>query len=98
METRADETPMPIEIDGRRYEIVIGTARLEPGFGAFIEMRELDTPDESTFLFAFRLNSTGKVTVSMYRRDIPLEVVAYFLQVAAEELSTERWPLSPDDA
>jgi hypothetical protein len=87
---------MAIEIGGRRYETIIGTAQLKPGFGAFIEMRELDTPDLATFLFAFRLHSTGKVTVSMYRQDVPFEVVAYFLRVASEELSTERWPLSED--
>lgn len=88
---------MVIEIDGRRYEIVFGTARLQAGLGVFIEMRGLDTTEDAPFLFAFRLNSTGKVTVSMYRQDVPLEVLNDFLRIASEELSIQRWPLCNED-
>ncbi len=90
---------MAIEIEGGRYEIVIGTdvSRPDARNGAFIEMRELDPRDAAMFLFAFRSNADGKITISMYRQDVPLEVVTYFVRVAAKELSTEHWPLWKED-
>jgi len=32
----------------------------------------------------------------MYRQDVPVEVLSYFLRVAGEELATDRWPLWAD--
>jgi hypothetical protein len=48
------------------------------------------------FLFAYRCNATAKVTFSMYRKDVPLEVLEYLLQVVGHEFSL--WPLweNPD--
>jgi hypothetical protein len=45
---------MDIEIEGYRYEILIGTdvSRLEARNGAFIEMHALDTPGTNPLLFA----------------------------------------------
>jgi hypothetical protein len=86
---------MAIEIDSHRYEIVIGTdtsGTFERN-RAFVEMRALDTPGWDTLLVAFRSNATGKVTISMYQQDVPVEVLSYFLRVASEELSIDRWPL-----
>ena len=84
---------MDIEIEDHRYEILIGTdvARPEARSGAFIEMHGLDTPGTNPLLFAFRWNATGKVTISMYREDVPLEVLKYFLQVVEQEFA--QWPL-----
>jgi hypothetical protein len=84
---------MDIEIEGHRYEILIGTdvARPDARNGAFIEMHALDTPGTNPLLFAFRWNTTGKVTISMYRQDVPLEVLKYFLQVVEQEFA--QWPL-----
>jgi hypothetical protein len=81
-----------IQINGRRYEIVIGTdvARPEARDGAFVEMWALDSPDTKFVLQAFRWNKTGAITSSAFRRDVPLEVLKYFLQVA-EEVFAE-WP------
>jgi hypothetical protein len=86
------------EIEGRRYEILIGTdvSRPDARNGAFIEMDDLDAGGE-VILFAFRSNASGKITVSMYRQDVPLEVLMHFLRVASEELSVERWPLWADE-
>jgi hypothetical protein len=86
---------MAIEIDGRKYEILIGTDTSGPfeQNRAWVEMRALDTLGWDTFLVAFRSNATGKVTVTMYQQDVPVEVLTYFLRVAGEELSTDRWPL-----
>ncbi len=89
---------MSIDINGLRYEIGIGTdvSRPDAKNGAFIEMRALDTPGPNPFLIAFRLNSTGAITVSMYREDIDLAVLKYFLQVTEHELDPNHWPLWED--
>ena len=86
---------MAIEIEGHHYEVVVGTdvSRPDARNGAFVEMRELDTPGKPIILIAFRSNADGRVTISVYRQDVPLEVLAFFLRVASEELSVERWPL-----
>lgn len=87
---------MAIEIEDHFYEIVIGTdvSRPDARNGVFVEMQQMDSPDQPTVLFAFRSNADGKITISMYRQDMPLEVLTYFVRVASEELSTERWPIS----
>lgn len=89
---------MSIVIDGRRYEVVIGTDTSGPfeHHRAWVEMCALDTPGWDTFLVAFRSNTTGKITVTMYRQDVPMELLTYFLRVAGKELSTDRWPLWAD--
>jgi hypothetical protein len=66
-------------------------ARPEAKDGASIEMHALDTPGTNPLLFAFRWNAAGKVTISMYREDVPLEVLKYFLQVVEQEFA--QWPL-----
>ena len=83
---------MDIAIEGQRYEILIGTdvARPEARNGAFIEMQALDTPGTNPLLFAFRWNATGKVTISMYRQDVPLEALKYFLLVVEQEFAQWR--------
>ncbi|WP_439632291.1 hypothetical protein [Gemmata sp.] len=90
---------MAIEIEGQRYEIVIGTDVSRPSArnGAFLEMRALDRPHEGIILIAFRSNASGKITISAYRQDIPLEILDRFLRIAAEELSTTHWPLWVDE-
>jgi hypothetical protein len=90
---------MDIKIDGHRHEILIGTDVARPeskSGGAYIEMHALDTPGTNPFLFAYRSNETGKITISMYRPDVPLEALKYFLQVVEQEFA--QWPLwkSPD--
>lgn len=82
------------EIGGKRYDIVIGTDVSRPGGqnGAYIEMRDLDANRE-VILFAFRSNASGKVTISMYRQAVPLDVMAHFLRIASAELSIDNWPL-----
>ncbi len=80
---------MDIEVSGQRYQIIFGTA----GVDTFIEMHALDTPGPNPLLFALRQSTTGKVTISMYREGVPLEVVRFFLSFAEQEFA--RWPLWP---
>lgn len=88
---------MDIDIEGHRYEILIGTDVARPARnGAFIEMNAIDAPGTNPLLFAFRWNPNGKVTISMHRQDVPLEVLKYFLNVVEKEFA--QWPLweNPD--
>src|SRR5262249_11211260 len=67
---------MDMMIDGHRYEILVGTDVSRPEAkkgGAYVEMHDLDTPGTNPFLFAFRCNQTGKITMSAYRDDVLLE-------------------------
>ena len=87
-----------IEIDGHRYEIVIATDTSGPfeHNRAIIEMSSLDGPVSGPFLIASRSNATGKITISMYQQDVPIEVLSYFLRLASKELSVDHWPLWED--
>jgi uncharacterized protein (TIGR02996 family) len=90
---------MAIEINGQRYEVLIGTlVAPEVGNAAFIELNARETPGPNPVLFALRENATGKVKISMYREDVPLEVLTSFLSFVEQEFA--RWPLwqEPSDA
>jgi hypothetical protein len=88
---------MKIEMQGQWYEILFGTDVSRPTErkgGAYIEMHGDDANGNNLFLFAYRQNETGKVTITMYREDVPLEVIAYFLKVVEEQFT--RWPIVGD--
>ncbi len=77
------------EIDGRRYEILIGTDLSNDR--VFVELSD---PGTLAFLATvFRSETTGRLTVDVHEQDVPLEALSYFLHVAEKELSVERWPL-----
>ncbi len=84
---------MCIEIDGHRYEILLGTdvSRPDARKGCFIEMHALDCPGTNPIWFAFRYNETGAVTITAYRDDVPLPVLKHFLRVVEETFAT--WPI-----
>ena len=84
---------MPIEIDNHQYEIVFATdlSGIKAKQRAMMEINALDTPGPNPFLIASRWNETAKVTITMYRNDMPLEVLNYFLRVVEEEFA--KWPL-----
>jgi hypothetical protein len=83
---------MMIQIDGRTFKIVLGSnvGHADLPEGCFIELWDMETPERSVILDAFRSNADGRITVSMYRHDIPLEVLKHFLQVTESEFA--KWP------
>ena len=82
-----------IEIDGHKYEIVFGTDVSRPNArgGVYIEMNALDSPGIKPILFAFRFDCDGRIEISMYRQDLPINVVKYFLREVEDEFA--RWPI-----
>jgi hypothetical protein len=71
--------------DGREYEILLGSDVQNDGM--FLEMNDLSGNVPDTVLFAFRSDIDGRVTLSAYREDLPLDAVAWFVQRARETLT-----------
>jgi hypothetical protein len=80
---------MNVKIGGHDYEFLFGTT----SDAYYIEMNDpaMPGPASPVVLFANRLDANGIVTISMYREDVPLEVVRYFLDFVERDFAS--WPI-----
>ena len=76
---------MLITFDGHPYEMIFGSDAQRDG--VYLELRDLAAGTEVAILDAFRWDADGRVTVSAYRQDIPLEIVDWFIDEVRRQLA-----------
>ncbi len=75
---------MPIEFDGRRFSVQLGSDVVNDGM--FLEMDELTPDGSSTVLYAFYSDVDGRMTFSAFREELPLTAVEWFISEAKRRL------------
>jgi hypothetical protein len=81
---------MDVKIGGQRYIIVIGTSAGHGEVWSIIEMDAFTWWGRRETVLSARRFATGRVTVSMHRKDVSVVVLTYFLRLVEEEFA--RWP------
>lgn len=84
-----------MEINGKLYAVLFGSDIQRDGF--FVEARDEGCPgDDELVIEIFHDDTTGSMTVTMYKANVPLEVVETLIGLAHERLPLLE-PLSSED-
>ncbi len=75
---------MSFSIDGRTYEILFGSDIINDG--VFIELNDLQQQDPNQVLFAFRSDIDNRITIHIYQKKIPYELMERFLEEVEKQL------------
>lgn len=76
---------MRTAFDGREYEVLRG-GDVHDG-GVYLEMNDVSRKAPVTVLLVSRSDVDGRMRFSAYREDLPLELVAWFINRAQELLA-----------
>ena len=80
---------MQHELDGHRYQTVLGSDVINDGM--YLELRELaGGDDEEVLLCAYWSDTDGRFAFHCYRQELPFVLVETFIQEARQRLPRSR--------